>query len=631
MSEPTPVRQLGEINEHGCRVLSDPGIGYADGAEERLAEIVGGATDLSSSSEELASAATDWGTTYSLVPTRSNLLRSLDLRPGMKVLEIGCGCGPITRYLGEQCGTVDSVEPMPARARVARLRTRDLDSVEVFVGTLDDVPAEPVYDVVVVVGVLEYVGGGTADPAPYLRFLEQCHAVLKDGGTLALAIENPLGVKYVAGAVEDHTNRPFDSLEGYMLASPARTFTRRTLQDMLATAGFGSEVLSAFPDYKLPRAVFTDDLVHRSPELAAHLPRFPSPDYLVPRLNLADEAQTWRTLVDSGVGQHFANSFLALATKGEGPRLWPAERLALLFSTERRRPYAVRGEVRGDGDGLVFLREVMHPGAAQPDGAADVRHTPAASERVVPGAELLTALVEQPERRGELLRAWIALLPADDLEWMPVDLVPHNVVVDDDGTLVAIDQEWQVRGYGRSSTIVRGLFLAALQIAQLTRPQAASPWVTVGDVVRGLASEAGVELDDAAVDAFVASESAFQSTVVSLTGPDAPSRDRSARDLRSMWDETLSAVRGGERFDLQWAEATAQLSAHDDEVAALRDEIAGLQDDVARRDESVAAERARALAAEQRVEHLTRRTAYGLLVRLRRRLARGRAGGRPAA
>ncbi|WP_324274288.1 class I SAM-dependent methyltransferase [Blastococcus brunescens] len=320
MTETTPLRELDVRTVDGCRVLSSPDLGYADGAEQRLYDIVQAASDLSSSSLELAEAATDWGTTYSLVPTRANVVRGLDLPPDAKVLEIGCGCGPITRYLGEQCAVVDSVEPMPARARVARARSRDLTSVEVFVGTLDDVPAVPTYDVVMVIGVLEYVGLGVLDADPYLTFLRQCHAVLKDGGTLVVAIENPLGVKYISGAVEDHTNRPFDSLEGYALQSPARTFPRQVLQGLLADSGFASEVLAAFPDYKLPRAVMNDTMFRASEQLAEGLPRFPSPDYLVPRLNLADEGLTWSTLVASGVAEHFANSFIALATKGSGPR-----------------------------------------------------------------------------------------------------------------------------------------------------------------------------------------------------------------------------------------------------------------------------------------------------------------------
>ena len=184
------------------RPLRDAGISYRDGAEQRLLDIVEASTDRSSTSDELHWAATDWPTTYSLSRSRPNILRGLDIPATAKVLEIGCGCGPLTRYLGETCARVDAVEPVEARAAVARARTADLPSVEVFVGTVEDIPADPIYDVVVVVGVLEYVGSGSADASPYVEFLRQCQERLVDGGALILAIDNALGVKYLAGVAQ---------------------------------------------------------------------------------------------------------------------------------------------------------------------------------------------------------------------------------------------------------------------------------------------------------------------------------------------------------------------------------------------------------------------------------------------
>lgn len=559
----TPLRELRLPTSEGCRILSEPDLGYADGAEPKLLEIVRAAGDLSSSSQELADAATDWATTYSLVPTRANVVRALDLPPDARVLEIGCGCGPITRYLGENCAVVDSVEPMPARAAVARARSRDLESVEVYVGTLDDVPPVPTYDVVMVIGVLEYVGLGTLDPAPYASFLRQCHAVLKDGGTLVVAIENPLGVKYVAGAVEDHTNRPFDSLEGYALQSPARTFPRRVLEAMLADAGFTSEILGAFPDYKLPRAVMNDSLFRSSGQLVEALPRFPSPDYLVPRLQLADERLTWGTLVASGVAEHFSNSFLALAGKGVASTLWSDDRLAVLFASERQPQFAVRSEIRGSGPDLHIARSALYAdrasggGDGDGDGDRTVRHAPAGTERVAVGRELLQVILDEPDRRGNLLRGWAALVP--DEEWAPVDLLPHNVIVTPDGNLVPIDQEWSIRGYDRDALLLRGVFLSAVQLVGRTRPERLQPAETVGDLLTALAEEIGLAVTDELFDRFCAQESAFMSVVNTSDATREQRRQRSAEDLRRLRGVTLIELRGGDRFDVQWARAQVDI------------------------------------------------------------------------
>jgi len=100
----------------GIRVL-DSTIDYADGAEDRLLEILGQADDLSSLSDELAAQINDWPTRYHLARERSNLLRPLQIAAGLRVLEIGAGTGAISRYLGETGASVVALEGSLPRAR----------------------------------------------------------------------------------------------------------------------------------------------------------------------------------------------------------------------------------------------------------------------------------------------------------------------------------------------------------------------------------------------------------------------------------------------------------------------------------------------------------------------------------
>jgi 16S rRNA A1518/A1519 N6-dimethyltransferase RsmA/KsgA/DIM1 with predicted DNA glycosylase/AP lyase activity len=48
------------------------------------------------------------------------------------VLEVGCGCGAITRFLGEQGFKVDAIEGTMRRAEIARLRTEELENVQII-------------------------------------------------------------------------------------------------------------------------------------------------------------------------------------------------------------------------------------------------------------------------------------------------------------------------------------------------------------------------------------------------------------------------------------------------------------------------------------------------------------------
>src|SRR3954451_14693973 len=202
----TPLRRLAGEARDGCWIVSEPSASWVDGGERDLAGILANASDLGSLSDELAAAGDTWVRRYHLASERGNIVRPLALL-GSRVLEIGAGCGGVTRRLGEMAGVVDALEPTPARAAAARLRTRDLPSVEVFIGDVHTVPREPAYDAVILIGVLDYIGGADEGEAR-VAFLREAAARLLPGGTLVCAIENRLGVKYLAGAPEDNANLP---------------------------------------------------------------------------------------------------------------------------------------------------------------------------------------------------------------------------------------------------------------------------------------------------------------------------------------------------------------------------------------------------------------------------------------
>ena len=81
------------------------GINYSDGykVERRIEAVINSTSDLTVFSAELRSHYTDWASTYHLSSTRANILRPFQLTKNQDILEIGAGCGALTRYLGE-CG-----------------------------------------------------------------------------------------------------------------------------------------------------------------------------------------------------------------------------------------------------------------------------------------------------------------------------------------------------------------------------------------------------------------------------------------------------------------------------------------------------------------------------------------------
>lgn len=459
----TPLRASGSRTDEGWVLLSDVGSSYRDGGEERVLEILRDSADVSSTSDEIFAKAENWAEHYHLSPTRSHLLRPLRLPADAAVLEVGAGCGAVTRYLGETCATVDALEPVPARARAARERTRDLPNVEIFVGEISDIPDKPAYDMIVVVGVLEYVGAGSADLAPYREFLDNLASRLKPTGALVLAIENKLGVKYFSGAAEDHTDRYFDGVEGYPEGGSARTFSRRELVDLLADSGLTAETVLAFPDYKMPRALFNPEkLTGPAESLLYRVPNFPSPDWVVPRAPVADEELVWRSLVQGGLAADTGNSFVALAGKGRLTDLWDPTVGGVFYSRDRRAAYAVQTRiVTGDGDirlDRTRLSEVPWP--------SDLSVS-TASAPFVPGTDLLDLFLDTDDAwSAQALATWRTLVVnADTTGGIPLDLLPHNLIVRPDGSLEPIDDEWRNGAGDIDDVLRRGALTLALRIA----------------------------------------------------------------------------------------------------------------------------------------------------------------------
>ena len=89
------------------------GTSYTDGdaEEQALLHIVQSAADVSLFSPDLGRACEDWVRSYHFSPARANILRPFESAlSGAHVLEIGAGCGAITRYLGENARRVTAVE-----------------------------------------------------------------------------------------------------------------------------------------------------------------------------------------------------------------------------------------------------------------------------------------------------------------------------------------------------------------------------------------------------------------------------------------------------------------------------------------------------------------------------------------
>jgi len=325
---------------------------YSDGigVENYILRKIKKAVDLSDNSEELMTAVRDWPSYYHLGAGRSNIFKALDLPAESDVLELGSGCGALTRYLGENFKSVDGVEGSHLRAQIASERCRGLKNVKIHCSDIGSIEFTPVYDVVVMAGVLEYAplycdGNGYNSCSGLIRDVK---SALKPDGVLVIAIENKIGIKYWAGCPEDHTGRIYESIQGYPTKKSPVTFSKKEITEILNVNGLNDICFYyCFPDYKFTSVIFSD--IGKGEELYLHnWVKVPFSGYDVPRIYTFHEGLVLRTLSQAGVLRDFANSFLIVAgqdTAAVHKPDWSAKKFTTI---NRRKEYRCVTTLRGE-------------------------------------------------------------------------------------------------------------------------------------------------------------------------------------------------------------------------------------------------------------------------------------------
>jgi SAM-dependent methyltransferase len=583
-----------------------PAHDYSDGdeVETRIADVIRAASDRSLFSHALRAGITDWPSLYHLSSKRANLLRPFASRiAGRRVLEVGAGCGAISRYLGElaagpEGGEIVALESSLRRAGIARLRTEDLPCVQVVCDDLFRFVPERPFDVVVVVGVLEYARlFQEAATRPEQALLRRLNGFLRQGGLLVLAIENQLGLKYLAGAPEDHLGQPYYGIENRYGANTAVTFGRRELDMLFQEAGFVSrQVYVPFPDYKMPTLVI-------SPRGLSHA-GFNAGALAAEAVVLGEDTRfslqaAWPVVARNGVLEDLANSFLILAsTAAQATAQSDADVLAWQYNTGRGYPFSketrfVTDNMVGDAagqDSISVVRTALFARPADFEVPIDLHLE---TERYLKRETWWFRLIAILGRRGwtvEELGAWSCVwldalcaragdcaLHADGLvDGSLVDATPFNLIMGEDGTPVFIDQEWQVkRQLPLGFIAVRSLRDSICKIAHIALP-ADPDLFCVDRIVHAVLTRHGMLLAPSDFDRYTQLEALLQAWVAGSILPAANSLADDSYRRPIQWHLPGGASARDSEIEEERRQHAAEIVVIQTENARLRDTINAL-------------------------------------------------------
>lgn len=368
--------------------------------------------DLGSLSDDLEARAVGWSELRHLGKATSNILRGLEHPVGSRMLVVGERYGGFARYLGERCAGVDVVMASDGDPVAVERRVRDLASVRLVERPGTGYPVA-----------VWWRSPGRAPIEVLTAELAEILAHVDDDGACVWLAEG------------EKADRPI----------------RPRLEEAARRAGLRVTVLGVLPDLLRARVV-VDDRIFADPRgrrLAAQLPRFPSDQ----RGRAA--AATWMRRAEQGLGSVSTPAVVGIVDRdgAAASRLWPPNRLATLFTPNRRAVFSTMTTVV-DEDGLVFRRRRLAGGTWYRSGEIELR---VRDMSFVDGPGFVEAFLGgEANRRRSLAGEWRHQVVADTAEPRNVDLVPRNLIVTDTGLRV-IDEELYAFGRDAGSVLARGL------------------------------------------------------------------------------------------------------------------------------------------------------------------------------
>jgi 2-polyprenyl-3-methyl-5-hydroxy-6-metoxy-1,4-benzoquinol methylase len=506
------------------------GIDYSDGdaTETEIADIIKQASDVSVASIELRQHCTNWPRTYHLHPNRSNLLRPIENYLKGDVLEIGCGCGAISRFLGENGANVLGLEGSIRRASIAESRTRDLDNVTVLSENFSDFKCDKKFDVVTFIGVLEYARKFSNDQTQdgIDLALQMAVSFLKPDGILIVAIENQLGLKYFAGFPEDHFGKPMYGIEGHYDNNSIVTFGRKDLGDRVTATGLSQhEWWFPFPDYKLPTLLVSEAGVMplKGFDLATLTKSASSSDMQYPKyVNFMQERALYPVIKNSLLPE-LANSFLLVASSQREAKQQPLP-LAIHFAADRKPEFTKKVIFDKNEKGNITAKLLPLNAHRQVEKNAPLKQV--LSDAPYYNGEIwqdkLLNLVTKPGWNFQDIQHWFDcwfdafcshanIVNRSNLAEVMVvgslfDAMPRNLIIDTHGVPVFIDQEWAYEADLEASYIIfRALLVSFTSLRYVALPDIDTD-LNVLFLIKALMNSKGLTLDEGQQEKFIQQE-----------------------------------------------------------------------------------------------------------------------------
>ncbi len=266
---------------------------------------------------------------YALSPQRENLIEWYPFRKGASILQVGSDFGAITGALAQKAASVDVLDSCVEDLEVNRLRhvvQGGAEHIRYVAGDLCQYSAQAageqvVYDYVVMAGSLG---------ERWKEELSAACSLVGPGGELLLAVTNPFGMKYWAGAKRDSV-----------------CYSKDHILRMFEDLGGSLEFYYPMPDWRLPVTIFSDRYLPGKGDLTDTVTAYDYPRYL-----LMDVGASFDAVCEDGQFDRYANAYFVVWKKDkktvdavESPAESPI--IYAKYNRTRREQFQLKTVIRG--------------------------------------------------------------------------------------------------------------------------------------------------------------------------------------------------------------------------------------------------------------------------------------------
>jgi len=254
-----------------------------------------------------------WTELKELLKYRKNIIDWLPMDKNADVLEIMSGCGVLTQSLSTKVKSVTCLEISKTKGMINAHRNKQCDNVEIVVGDYTSFSSQnnKKFDYIVWVDGLVDYQSIAPDYESCKQLLQDMKPLLKEGGTIICATNNPFGMRYLAGYPDENTGYFFEGLSGFPNSKTKKGYTKDALITLFEEANYRDvECYYPYPDYVFPVAIYSDERLPQKGELWMNMCNFQRE-----RLVLFDEERAYDNVIENNMFPQYSNSYLIKAER----------------------------------------------------------------------------------------------------------------------------------------------------------------------------------------------------------------------------------------------------------------------------------------------------------------------------